>query len=71
MTSTEPIGAVGKALVDFTTNGAFPEEDVSSLKLTSEELCPAVQALAEAKSKLEVCLHDILATHKDYPLIEN
>lgn len=55
MSSTEPVGAVGRALVDFTTNGAFPEEDVSSLKLSSEELSPAVKALAEAKSKLEVC----------------
>lgn len=59
MSSEGPIGAVGKALVDFTTNGAFPEEDVSSLKLSSEELSPAVQALAEAKSKLEVCPHAI------------
>lgn len=59
MTSNEPVGAVGQALVDFTTNGAFPEEDVSSLKLSSGELSPAVQALAEAKSKLEVCPHSI------------
>lgn len=49
-------GALGQALVDFTTNGAFPEEDVSSLTLTFEELPPAIQALAEAKSTLEVWL---------------
>lgn len=55
MSTTEPAGAVGRALVDFTVDGAFPEEDVSSLKLSAEELSPAVQALAEAKSKLEVC----------------
>ncbi|KAJ0117044.1 centromere kinetochore protein [Diaporthe amygdali] len=59
MTSNEPVGAVGQALVDFTTNGAFPEEDVSSLKLSSGELSPAVQALAEAKSKLETEIHSI------------
>jgi len=52
-------GAVGRALVDFTIDGAFPEEDVSSLRLSSEELSPAVKALAEAKSKLEVCHSDI------------
>ncbi|KAL1852015.1 ribosome biogenesis protein ytm1 [Diaporthe australafricana] len=53
MSSTESGGAVGQALVDFTFNGAFPEEDVSSLKLSAQELSPAVQALAEAKSRLE------------------
>lgn len=47
-------GALGQALIDFTINGRFPEEDVSSLKLSSEELPPAIQALAEAKSSLEV-----------------
>jgi protein transport protein DSL1/ZW10 len=55
MSTTESVGALGRALVDFTTDGAFPEEDVSSLKLSSEELSPAIKALAEAKSKLEVC----------------
>ncbi|KAI3396404.1 hypothetical protein diail_12212 [Diaporthe ilicicola] len=59
MSSTEPVSAVGQALVDFTTKGAFPEEDVSSLKLSSQELSPAVQALAEAKSKLESEIHSI------------
>lgn len=59
MSITEPAGAVGRALVDFTVEGAFPEEDVSSLKLSSEELSPAVKALAEAKSKLEDEIHTI------------
>ncbi|KAG8158785.1 hypothetical protein KVR01_011228 [Diaporthe batatas] len=59
MSTKEPAGAVGRALVDFTVDGAFPEEDVSSLKLSSEELSPAVQALAEAKSKLEDEIHSI------------
>lgn len=61
MSSTESAGAVGRALVDFTTNGAFPEDDVSSLKLSSEELSPAIKALAEAKSQLEVCPTKYLA----------
>lgn len=45
---------LGQALVEFTTHGAFPEDDVSSLKLSAKELPPAIQALAEAKSSLEV-----------------
>lgn len=67
MSPTEPVGAVGRALVDFTTNGAFPEEDVSSLQLSSEQLAPAVEALAQAKSKLEVCPHDIWPVIKTAP----
>lgn len=49
-----PSGALGQALVDFTVSGTFPEEEASSLKLTSEELPPAVEALARAKAQLEV-----------------
>lgn len=54
MSGDSTASALGQALVQFTTNGAFPEEDVSSLKLSSQELPPAIHALAEAKSKLEV-----------------
>ncbi|CAN8096067.1 unnamed protein product [Discula destructiva] len=55
---SEP-GALGQALVDFTTHDAFPEEGVSDLKLTSNELPPAIQALAQAKSQLEAEIHTI------------
>lgn len=59
MTAKDTSGAVGDALVAFTTNGAFPEEDVSSLPLNSKHLPPAIQALSEAKSKLEAEIHTI------------
>lgn len=55
MSAEDTSGALGQALVDFTTNGAFPEEGVSSLALSSHELPPAIRALSEARSKLEVC----------------
>lgn len=47
-------GTLGQALVEFTTHGVFPEEDVSSLKLSPEELPQAIEALAQAKSNLKV-----------------
>lgn len=55
MTANDTTGALGDALVAFTTTGAFPEEHVSSLQLDSKQLPPAIQALSEAKSNLEVC----------------
>lgn len=51
--------SLGQALVDFSTSGLFPDETVSSVKLTSEELPGAIQALAEAKTKLEARLSKI------------
>lgn len=45
---------VAQALVEFNLRGAFPEEAVSSLKIGPEVLAPAIEALAEAKSKLKV-----------------
>lgn len=47
-------GALGQALVEFTTQGAFPEEGISDLKLSSDQLPPAIQSLAQAKANLEV-----------------
>ena len=47
-------GEVGRALVDFALNGAFPEEPLSSGRITLQELGPALEALAKAKSGLEV-----------------
>lgn len=40
--------------MEFTTSGAFPEEGIADSKLTPDELPPAIQALARAKSNLEV-----------------
>ena len=45
---------VAQALVDFALSGAFPEEAVSTAKIGPSELPPAIGALAEAKSKLQV-----------------
>ncbi|PSS00836.1 hypothetical protein BD289DRAFT_402349 [Coniella lustricola] len=53
------INALGKALVEFTTDGAFPEEEVSALKLNSEALPSAIDALSQAKSQLEAEIHTI------------
>jgi centromere/kinetochore protein ZW10 len=50
----EPSSQIGKALVDFSLRGAFPEEDASSLGLTPEVLPPAIEALTRAKFKLQV-----------------
>lgn len=47
---------IGQALVGFSTDGLFPEEDVSSLTLSPDALPGAVKALAEKKAKLEVRL---------------
>lgn len=48
--------ALGQALVEFTTQGAFPEEGISGLKLSSDHLPPAIRSLAQAKTNLEVCI---------------
>jgi len=47
--------SIGQALVSFSSDGLFPEEDVSSLTLTSDALPGAIRALAEKKANLEVC----------------
>lgn len=49
-----PAGQIARALIDFTLKGEFPEEQVSSLSIDSEVLPSAVEALANAKSKLQV-----------------
>ena len=47
-------GIVGRALVDFSLHGTFPEEDVSSLRVAPDDLGPAITALAAARKALEV-----------------
>ncbi len=47
-------GALGEALVHFSVDGLFPDESTSLLSLGPDDLPPAIQALAAAKSKLEV-----------------
>ena len=52
-----PAGQLAQALVDYSLDGAFPEENVSSLLVNPEALPPAIEALASAKSKLQVLLY--------------
>jgi centromere/kinetochore protein ZW10 len=53
MTSAEA-GQIGHALVEFSLNGIFPEEDVVSRHIEVGHLAPALESLAGAKLKLEV-----------------
>ncbi|KAK5630994.1 hypothetical protein RRF57_006709 [Xylaria bambusicola] len=50
---------VGPSLVAFSLNGIFPEEDVSSRHIQVNDLAPALESLAAAKSKLEAEVHTI------------
>jgi centromere/kinetochore protein ZW10 len=54
--STIPLdNQIGKALVDFSTNGAFPEEEAVSAAYVTSSLLPTVLgALTDAKIELEV-----------------
>ncbi|KAI0872278.1 hypothetical protein GGS24DRAFT_23353 [Hypoxylon argillaceum] len=58
MTTAES-GQIGRALVEFSLNGVFPEEDVSSRHIEVGHLAPALASLAAAKSKLEADIHTI------------
>lgn len=42
------------AIVPFALEGHFPDEEVSSLALATADLSPSIEALAKAKSQLEV-----------------
>ncbi|EON97535.1 putative centromere kinetochore protein [Phaeoacremonium minimum UCRPA7] len=50
---------IGSALVDFSVNGLFPEEDVSSLKLSPDQLPAAIEAVDGARTKLQADIHTI------------
>ncbi|KAI1340893.1 hypothetical protein F5Y15DRAFT_35455 [Xylariaceae sp. FL0016] len=52
-------GPIGQALVDFSLHGTFPDEDLSSKKLTVDDLAPALTSLSAAKSQLETNIHKI------------
>ncbi|KAI5865603.1 hypothetical protein GGS23DRAFT_559980 [Durotheca rogersii] len=52
-------GQIGHALVEFSLHGFFPEEDVSSRRISVNDLAPALELLASAKSKLESDIHKI------------
>ncbi|KAL1882993.1 hypothetical protein VTK73DRAFT_515 [Phialemonium thermophilum] len=50
---------IAKALVEFALYGAFPEEGTSSLEIGPDQLPAAVEALLEAKSKLQADIHAV------------
>ncbi|KAI0106409.1 hypothetical protein GGR51DRAFT_168916 [Nemania sp. FL0031] len=52
-------GPIGRALVEFSLHGVFPEEDISSTLIEVGHLAPALESLAAAKSKLEADIHII------------
>ncbi|KAF4808892.1 Centromere/kinetochore protein zw10-like protein [Colletotrichum siamense] len=47
------------AIVSFALEGSFPDEQVSSLSLSSSDLSPAIDALEKAKGELETEIHTI------------
>ncbi|KAI1099616.1 hypothetical protein F4804DRAFT_77690 [Jackrogersella minutella] len=50
---------IGRALVEFSLSGTFPEEDISSRRIGLQDLAPALQSLAAAKTRLESDIHEI------------
>jgi len=55
MASAKVHDQLGQVLIDFSTNGAFPEEEsVSAAYASKPLLAPALAALSAAKSELEV-----------------
>ncbi|KAK3327337.1 hypothetical protein B0T19DRAFT_160185 [Cercophora scortea] len=52
-------GQIAQALVDFSLQGAFPDEKVSSLAVDAAALPQAIEALAKAKAKLQAEIHTI------------
>ncbi|KAK3308877.1 uncharacterized protein B0T15DRAFT_525577 [Chaetomium strumarium] len=50
---------LARALVDFSVHGSFPEDEISSLPVNAESLPTAIQALAEARAKLQAEIHAI------------
>ncbi|KAL2138676.1 hypothetical protein VTI28DRAFT_6386 [Corynascus sepedonium] len=50
---------LAQALIDFSVQGAFPEDTVSSLPIDAESLPVAIKALADTKAKLQAEIHAI------------
>ncbi|KAI1458462.1 Centromere/kinetochore Zw10-domain-containing protein [Annulohypoxylon moriforme] len=50
---------IGHALVEFSLHGVFPEEELSSRQVAGQDLAPALQSLAAAKTRLESDIHQI------------
>jgi centromere/kinetochore protein ZW10 len=55
MASSKPQGQLGQVLIDFSTNGTFPEEEVVSAAYAEPSVLPsALIAVRDAKTALEV-----------------
>ncbi|KAI0401342.1 hypothetical protein F4802DRAFT_434327 [Xylaria palmicola] len=52
-------GQIGRALVEFSLHGTFPDEDISSGRIEVAHLAPALESLAAVKSRLEADIHAI------------
>ncbi|TLS25772.1 hypothetical protein PpBr36_07026 [Pyricularia pennisetigena] len=57
--TTPDSNGLGPVLVRFTTEKAFPDETISSLKIKSDELPAAIKALDGAKAKLQQDIHQV------------
>jgi hypothetical protein len=55
MASADVQDQLGQVLIDFSTNGAFPEEEVSAAYVKKPLLSPALAAVSAARADLEVC----------------
>lgn len=53
-TEAQVSAQLGDAIVSFALEGSFPDEQVSSLSLSSSDLSPAIDALERARGGLEV-----------------
>ncbi|KZL68237.1 is centromere binding protein at prophase [Colletotrichum incanum] len=58
-TDSHASAQIGKAIVSFALERHFPDEQVSSLSLSSSDLSPAIEALERAKGDLESEIHKI------------
>jgi hypothetical protein len=63
MSSPDLEEQLGPTLIDFATNGAFPEEAVSAGYVHDSTLPEALIALNDAKTALEVC-YGLLVTSR-------
>ncbi|KAI0119293.1 hypothetical protein F4814DRAFT_411447 [Daldinia grandis] len=57
--SSKEKSQIGHALVDFSLYGIFPDEDISSQRISAQDLVPALVSLETAKIKLESDIHTI------------
>lgn len=57
MSSPSVQGQLGQVLIDFSTNGSYPEEDVSAAFVENSALEAALLAVRDAKVALEVSFH--------------